>query len=528
MGTRPSARIEEGSGGRQRRVEALYVLAAFASGASMMIVEITGNRLLAPVFGSSTFSWTALIGVVLVAATAGGYLGGALADRPEAGRSMERMLYLTAFATLIIPPVAVGATLWLRGYGLIVGPTLFSIALFLVPGVAMGAVTPLATRLLSRAREDRQVGWAAGTANASGTLGSCIGTFAAGFVLIPLMSVRMIFVATALVLMAIAAAVTVAHGRVSRRRAMGVGVTASAGAVMLVVVELPLAQTVRLHTVTPYHSIWVVDEAVDVPDGQPRKTVRSMVHDRAVQGTLIVETGELPMRYTRHWRLAETRLDEIGRALVIGGGSFGIPIAIAERHPEALVRAYELDPKVIEVGRQWFGLDEHPEIEAVAGDARVLLTREDTRYDLIYADAYHGRRYIPPHLATREFFELVESRLEHDGLLMMNVIGALEGPGAAVPSAILSTMRSVFDDVEVYVANGIGERRVTNLTFVAGNGLLEPRATSAEARSYLEDRVPRGAEPKGAGIVLTDDRNPIDRLVAIGLREASDAAPGRW
>ena len=97
MGTRLSARIEEGSGGRQRRVEALYVLAAFASGASMMIVEITGNRLLAPVFGSSTFSWTALIGVVLVAATAGGYLGGALADRPEAGRSMERMLYLTAF-----------------------------------------------------------------------------------------------------------------------------------------------------------------------------------------------------------------------------------------------------------------------------------------------------------------------------------------------------------------------------------------------------------------------------------------------
>lgn len=86
----------------------------------------------------------------------------------------------------------------------------------------------------------------------------------------------------------------------------------------------------------------------------------------------------------------------------------------------------------------------------------------------------------------------------------------------------------MFDDVEVYVANGVEEHRVTNLTFVAGNGLGEPRATSPETRSYLADRVPRGAEPEGADIVLTDDRNPIDLLVAIGLRGAGDAAPRKW
>jgi hypothetical protein len=41
-----------------------------------MIVEICALRLLAPEFGNSVFTWTALIGVIRIASSAGSYLGG--------------------------------------------------------------------------------------------------------------------------------------------------------------------------------------------------------------------------------------------------------------------------------------------------------------------------------------------------------------------------------------------------------------------------------------------------------------------
>ena len=41
------------------------ILCAFLSGASVMIVELAGNRILAPWFGNSLYTWTGLIGVIL-------------------------------------------------------------------------------------------------------------------------------------------------------------------------------------------------------------------------------------------------------------------------------------------------------------------------------------------------------------------------------------------------------------------------------------------------------------------------------
>ena len=45
------------------------VVICFVAGAALMIVELTGYRVLAPVFGNSLWTWTALIGIILVALT---------------------------------------------------------------------------------------------------------------------------------------------------------------------------------------------------------------------------------------------------------------------------------------------------------------------------------------------------------------------------------------------------------------------------------------------------------------------------
>ena len=55
--------------------------AAFVTGAIVMSFEMLGSRYLNPYFGSGIYTWAALISTVLIALTAGYFLGGSLADR---------------------------------------------------------------------------------------------------------------------------------------------------------------------------------------------------------------------------------------------------------------------------------------------------------------------------------------------------------------------------------------------------------------------------------------------------------------
>src|SRR6516164_6580218 len=58
-----------------------HAAAAFVTGAIVMSFEMLGSRYLNPYFGSGIYTWAALISTVLIALTAGYFLGGALADR---------------------------------------------------------------------------------------------------------------------------------------------------------------------------------------------------------------------------------------------------------------------------------------------------------------------------------------------------------------------------------------------------------------------------------------------------------------
>ena len=57
-------------------------VAAFVSGASMMVLELVASRVLAPVFGNTVFLWTCVIGIILAALS--GLLAGRRIGRPEA------------------------------------------------------------------------------------------------------------------------------------------------------------------------------------------------------------------------------------------------------------------------------------------------------------------------------------------------------------------------------------------------------------------------------------------------------------
>ena len=497
----------------------------FASGASIMIVEIAGARLMAPIVGNSLYTWTALIGVVLVALAIGGWMGGHLADRRDGRGSLALLLAFSAATVLLIPTVSLLSIARVSSMGLISGPMLLSLILFSVPALLQGAVSPLATRIISRDHQDKKVGLSAGLVNASGALGSFVGTLAAGFYLVPNFELQTIFGGVAVALSGIGIACGVAYLRNQQRVPLlakaTVGAALLVSLVMYYGVDYRYPDSVRLVRQTPYHQIRVVD----FEDAEGR-SVRELVHDTAVQGYQYLDSNELPRKYQRSWRLSDIYLPMgIESALFVGGGSFSIPKALKSQHPEASVTVVEIDPAVVETGYEWFALGDGPKIDVVSEDARRYLVSDNRTYDYIYLDAYNGIRQVPAHLVTKEFFALVQEHLNEQGVLMINLIGHVEQPYSGVFDAVYTTLSEIFDTVEVYVSSE-GEQlleEVMNLTIVAGNASLQQIELSGhESDDQLSDLlsglVSQDTYDGRVAPVLTDSLNPIDALVAKSLK----------
>jgi hypothetical protein len=83
------------------------------------------------------------------------------------------------------------------------------------------------------------------------------------------------------------------------------------------------------------------------------------------------------------------------------------------------IDGYEIDPEIIAVGREFFDMNQ-ANLTAIGEDGRVGLERSDRRYSVVAVDAYRPP-YIPWHLTTQEFFQLVRDHLTDDGVMVINV-----------------------------------------------------------------------------------------------------------
>ncbi|RME55467.1 MAG: spermine synthase, partial [Caldilineae bacterium] len=128
-------------------------LLVFTAGGVTLGVELSAARLLDPWFGNSQIVWAGLIGMILLYLAIGAWLGGKLADRHP---SLDKLLLVTslgglgvAFTPVISPPILRLAGLGFSDYaaGLLIGSLAAILALFSLPVILLGAVSPWAVRL---------------------------------------------------------------------------------------------------------------------------------------------------------------------------------------------------------------------------------------------------------------------------------------------------------------------------------------------------------------------------------------------
>jgi predicted MFS family arabinose efflux permease len=81
-----------------------------------MVVELVAGRLIARHVGSSLYTWTSVIGIVLAGIAIGNYVGGRLADRFRANEALASLFLLSSGLCLLVPLFneRVGSMMFLR------------------------------------------------------------------------------------------------------------------------------------------------------------------------------------------------------------------------------------------------------------------------------------------------------------------------------------------------------------------------------------------------------------------------------
>jgi spermidine synthase len=507
----------------------LIYFVAFVTGAIVMSFEMLGSRYLSPYFGGGIYTWASLISTVLAALCVGYFLGGSFADRYPSLAALGAtvsvgsvyLLFLPAFADRILRFFVEGIDdiKW--------GSLVASLTIMFFPVTLLGMYSPFAIRLLLPSKQNSGV--VSGTVYGVSTAGSILGTLGTTFFLIPLIGSRAITF-TLGVLGIIAGALLVANAWWGWRRTQ-IGALAVLFAAHALLLPVSPVQAEELfdpqiragmlehknglitHVETAYNDIFVSKEQSVLTMAFQWKGWR--FHESEVN---LADPDDLPMLYARAMSIATIFPQDVKRVLILGLGAGSIPLYLGRFLPDATIDTVELDPGVIDVAKKYFGLRETNRFHLIESDGRVFLNRHSEPYDLIIADAFTGS-YIPFHLMTKEFYQLVRERLAPHGVAGINIL-----PGAKLFDSNVRTLKLVFDSLDFF-HSGDDEVVVIGRLDPFTEAETQQRAIAAQERYKFRFDVSqlvtarRIAVPKAlTGEVLTDDFAPVNVYDAYGRR----------
>lgn len=498
----------------------LLNLVVFISGAVLMALEIVGSRVLAPYFGNSIFVWGSLISVVLAALSLGYYWGGWLSERNPSFARLLALLVIPGLNIFFLPFIYPSVNLWIAtvDFGVRLNPLIASVIFFLLPGIFLGTISPYSIRLAATTLST--VGSTAGSLYALSTCGSIFGTLLTAFHLIPLLGVSNIIHSLGMTLMLLALLLWPLV-RISQREEVRTVIALFLLAVACGTLVPPA--WARLKTILEkdsfYHRIRVEED----------DEARYLYFDRTLQSAMnLDDPTALRLRYSRYASVGLAFRPDAKRVLIIGLGGGSIPKKYQKEFPSMEIDVAEIDPEVIQVAKKYFSLRETKNLRVHAQDGRLFLMRTAQRYDLILVDAYF-KDAIPFHLTTREFFRLAEGRLTENGIVVINVIGAVTGPGGKITRSVAKTLSRIFPQIYIFPtgrAENLSTDTIQNVILVATREKqrLDIREVAKRAASLGRDLFPQsikdiavsyydGEMPDQDLPVLTDDYAPTDNLL---------------
>lgn len=501
----------------QRR---LLYLAVLTGGMTTLAVEISASRLLGSVFGTSNIVWANIIGLILIYLTAGYFIGGRVADRWPTPLMFYTLITWAAFFSGLIPliarPILRLAAQAVQDFdaAVTVGSFLSVLVLFAVPVTLLGFISPFALRLALTTVADS--GRTAGQMYAISTLGSIIGNFTPVLWLIPQIGTTRTFLVFAGLLMLVGLAGVATQNRRAAFKLLWMPVLL----LLLTVIALrgplrppPSGMTLLYEDESAYNLIQVVEDEdgyryLLLNEGQG---IHSQWHPT-----------EIYFRRTWGFFLAAPYFnappfgpERVQRIAIIGLAAGTIARQHEAVYPGLSMDGIEIDPGIVEAGRQYMGMT-MPNLNVVVEDGRFGLSRLADDYTMIGIDAYRVP-YVPWHLTTVEFFREVRKHLAPDGVLAINV-GRTQTDRHLV-EAMTRTLLDVFPSVhtldvpEAYNTILVGTRQPTTSANLAANiAALRPDA-SPVLRAALTDAWGALVPSVASDTRFTDDRASVEMMV---------------
>ncbi len=186
-----------------------------------------------------------------------------------------------------------------------------------------------------------------------------------------------------------------------------------------------------------------------------------------------------------------------------------VPRAYARYYPQTVIDAVDIDPELFKIGHRYFGLQARPQLREHTQDARPFLRQNEGPYDAIFVDAYR-QPYIPFYLTTKEFFELVRSRLAPGGSVIVNIGHPNDSP--ALEEAMSATMGAVFKHVVRDPIRSLNSLVMASDVPLTAGGIANA-PVAAELKPLARDSAARLEGALRGGTVFTDDRAPVEWLI---------------
>ena len=419
------------------------VIATFC-GALSLALEVIWFRALILVFGSTTYSFTVMLGIFLL-----GISLGALAIAPLLDRFKNWLPLLAAMVA------ATGLyTLWslyafdrspefLLNYLVKSGFTwaamnqakvLIAIQHLGIPALLFGAIFATATRMIRHETDSSPR--ATGFVYALDTVGAVVGSFVAGFILLPTLGLNYSFLLLSVAGLVVGLGSLIIWGRLNWIRGLALAVllaTAGYG-----IVKPPLWNPSMLSAgafFAPYN--FVRDGRVVLRE--MIQSDRLLFYREALASTVSVHIGDNELKF--FCIDGKTEADQTPRSMIlqrmighlpllfhpdaktavnIGLGA-GVSFGALATHPLDHKEVVEIEPTVKHAVRVWGDLNhnvlDRDDIIITINDGRNHLFATTNRYDVITADPFEPVMAGAAHLYTVDYFQLAHDRLRENGVM---------------------------------------------------------------------------------------------------------------
>jgi len=127
----------------------------------------------------------------------------------------------------------------------------------------------------------------------------------------------------------------------------------------------------------------------------------------------------------------KVRTQPINQALLLGLGAGTVVKRIRSYWPEVKIKAVDLDPIMLEIGKKYFNVDNNPNIELLVGDAIIMVNdhtsalwqdnqKHQIKYDLIVIDLYLETDFPIKKIQEKHFLDNLKCLLADKGMVVIN------------------------------------------------------------------------------------------------------------